>query len=56
MLSTFGAFWMGEGAGIEWPAEDAFILVILGVLTVAAFGMIGYLKRTKGQSVREARV
>ncbi len=29
MLVTFGTFWAGEGVGIDWPAEDASILVLL---------------------------
>lgn len=29
MLITFGTFWAGEGIGVEWPAGDLTILVIL---------------------------
>ena len=29
MLVSFGTFWAGEGVGIDWPAEDATILLIL---------------------------
>ena len=47
LLTSFGAFWMGEGAGIEWPGADAFLLVLLGVLGLATFALIGYLKRSK---------
>ena len=47
LLSLFGTFWMGEGAGIAWPASDAFLLVILAVLSLVTFGLIAYLKRIK---------
>ena len=39
MLVTFGTFWAGEGAGIEWPAGDA-TLVVLGV-GYALIGLAG---------------
>lgn len=54
ILTTFGAFWMGEGAGIEWPTGDLFILVLVGVFAIASFGLIAYLKRNKVRAEREA--
>ena len=54
LLASFGAFWMGEGAGIEWPAADAFILVFLGLLGLVTFASIAYLKRGKEPKVQEA--
>jgi len=29
MLVTFGTFWAGEGLGVDWPAGDLTIIVIL---------------------------
>jgi uncharacterized membrane protein len=29
LLSAFGAFWLGEGMGIEWPGDDLAILALL---------------------------
>jgi uncharacterized membrane protein len=37
MLTSFGVFWIGEGAGIHWPGSDLAIPVLVGfflVLTV----------------------
>ncbi|HKJ53420.1 MAG TPA: hypothetical protein VKB27_18140, partial [Gammaproteobacteria bacterium] len=34
MLSSFGVFWIGEGAGIEWPGADLSLLAIGGVFLV----------------------
>jgi uncharacterized membrane protein len=36
MLTSFGTFWAGEGAGAEWPAEDASLLGILALLLVSS--------------------
>jgi uncharacterized membrane protein len=54
LLSTFGTFWMGEGAGIEWPTGDVFLLILLIVFGILSFTLIRYLKRTKRQVAREA--
>jgi uncharacterized membrane protein len=42
MLTTFGIFWAGEGAGIHWPGSDvslfgllAYVLVTSALLTAA---------------------
>lgn len=55
ILSIFGTFWMGEGVGIEWPAADAFLFILLGVLALATFALIVYFRRSKRQVVGEAR-
>ena len=40
MLVSFGTFWAGEGIGIDWPAEDATILLILaGYLALSLMGV-----------------
>jgi uncharacterized membrane protein len=40
MLTGFGTFWAGEGVGIDWPAGDAAILVLLaGYLVLALLGV-----------------
>jgi len=39
MLVTFGTFWAGEGVGIDWPAGDAAIaILLLGYLVAALAG------------------
>ena len=53
VLSIFGTFWMGEGAGIEWPASDAFLFILLGIFALVTFALIVYLKRRVAQSLRE---
>ena len=31
MLTSFGLFWVGEGAGVHWPGSDLAILVLIAV-------------------------
>jgi uncharacterized membrane protein len=43
MLTSFGLFWLGEGAGVHWPGRDLAIPVLIGVfaavtaVTIALF-------------------
>ena len=36
MLSAFGVFWGAEGAGADWPAGDAAILVLIAFMLAVA--------------------
>ena len=45
MLTSFGLFWVGEGAGVRWPGSDLAILVFVGVLSVATLIAIAGLRR-----------
>ncbi len=45
MLSGFGTFWVGEGAGLVWPGGDAWIfLMTLGYL-LASLAVAAWLRR-----------
>jgi uncharacterized membrane protein len=44
MLTTFGSFWGGEGAGAHWPGGDAAILVLLAVYCAIAFALVTWLR------------
>jgi uncharacterized membrane protein len=37
MLSSFGVFWVGEGAGVHWPGSDLAIPVLVGFFIVVYF-------------------
>src|SRR5262249_6560980 len=47
LLTTFGIFWGGEGAGVEWPGSDLAILGILAVLATASFLSTRQLRRQR---------
>jgi uncharacterized membrane protein len=54
LLVIFGIFWMGEGAGIEWPFSDAFLLILFAVVALTTFGLITYFRRQKGLQAKGA--
>jgi uncharacterized membrane protein len=45
MLTTFGVFWAGEGAGANWPGQDASLALLLPALALVAFGLVAALRR-----------
>ncbi len=45
MLTSFGLFWVGEGAGLRWPGSDAAILVLVAGFLLIAIGMTRWLRR-----------
>jgi uncharacterized membrane protein len=50
MLTTFGLFWAGEGAGLSWPGKDLALLGILAYVFVLSAVLVSSLRR------RHARV
>jgi uncharacterized membrane protein len=46
MLTSFGIFWGGEGAGANWPGSDAALLVIIPAVALFGIGLIALLRRT----------
>ena len=46
MLITFGTFWAGEGVGIEWPAGDLTIVILLAFYAASAMVAIWSCRRT----------
>lgn len=45
MLVSFGTFWAGEGIGIDWPASDAILLVLVVAYALIGFAAIQLAKR-----------
>ncbi|MGI8712719.1 MAG: COG4280 domain-containing protein [Solirubrobacteraceae bacterium] len=45
MLTSFGMFWGGEGAGAHWPGGDAALLGIIPVTLALAVGLVAMLRR-----------
>jgi uncharacterized membrane protein len=47
MLTTFGIFWATEGAGAEWPGEDAALPAVLGFVALMSFAFVVLLRRAR---------
>ncbi len=45
MLTSFGIFWAGEGAGVDWPGSDLAILAVIGFVIATAFVLVEALRR-----------
>ncbi len=50
LLTTFGVFWAGEGAGDHWPGGEAFLPALLAFVTLAALGAVAALRRLRAAS------
>jgi uncharacterized membrane protein len=50
LLTTFGAFWGGEGVGVLWPGQDAAILAILAFVLLCALISVRLLQRPSKMS------
>jgi uncharacterized membrane protein len=47
-LVSFGIFWLGEAAGLTWPGDDLALPGLAALVTAAAFGAVGLLRRRAG--------
>lgn len=44
MLTSFGLFWVGEGAGVHWPGSDLAIPVLIGVFALVTAAGVALMK------------
>ena len=47
LLTSFGVFWGGEGAGVDWPGSEAAILAILAFLGLVSVVLVRQLRRQR---------
>ena len=47
LLTSFGIFWAGEGAGASWPGGDVALLGVLGYVTAMSFTLAAVLRRRR---------
>lgn len=48
MLTSFGTFWIGEGAGARWPGSDASLPILVGVFALATTALVVWTRRSAG--------
>jgi uncharacterized membrane protein len=44
MLCSFGLFWTGEGAGVDWPGGDFFIPVLVAYFVVVYIAFTAFMR------------
>jgi uncharacterized membrane protein len=47
MLTTFGIFWGAEGAGVDWPGDDAALPAVLVFVPLISLGYVSALRRRR---------
>ena len=45
MLTSFGLFWVGEGAGVHWPGGDVAIVGLVGLFALVTLLSVAWLRR-----------
>jgi uncharacterized membrane protein len=46
LLTSFGVFWAGEGAGVDWPGSDLAILGLVTFMAVVSLALAQRLRRS----------
>jgi len=54
LLTSFGTFWAGEGAGVEWPGTDLAILALVGLFGLSSFALVRGLRRRRRHALQPA--
>ncbi|HEX5195030.1 MAG TPA: hypothetical protein VFW09_19705 [Solirubrobacteraceae bacterium] len=44
LLSTYGCFWLAEGAGAHWPGGDASLLALIPGIALFAVALVAWLR------------
>src|SRR5262249_61895642 len=47
LLTSFGIFWGGEGAGVSWPGPDVAILGVIAYVALLSFALTRLLRRRR---------
>jgi uncharacterized membrane protein len=47
MLTSFGLFWVGEGAGVHWPGSDLAILTFVGLFSLLTWVSVAWLRHPR---------
>jgi uncharacterized membrane protein len=46
LLTSFGCFWGAEGAGVDWPGDEASLLGVIALFGVISFLLVRALRRS----------
>jgi uncharacterized membrane protein len=55
MLTSFGVFWVAEGAGVHWPGSDLFLLALVALFAATALSAIHLMRSALPSTVERVR-
>jgi uncharacterized membrane protein len=55
MLTSFGMFWGGEGAGARWPGSDSALLAVVPLVALLTLGLVALLRGEGPAGLRQQR-
>jgi uncharacterized membrane protein len=55
LLSSFGTFWLAEGAGAHWPGGDASLLLLIPWMAALSVALVAWLRPASATSLEQAR-
>jgi uncharacterized membrane protein len=47
LLTSFGCFWAAEGAGVDWPGDEASLVGVIAFFGLGSFVLVRALRRQK---------
>jgi uncharacterized membrane protein len=47
LLTSFGCFWGAEGAGVDWPGDEASLLGVVAFVAATSFVLVRLLRRQR---------
>jgi len=50
MLTSFGTFWIGEGAGAHWPASDGSLPVLVAIFGLLSAALVAWTRRSSASA------
>jgi uncharacterized membrane protein len=53
MLTSFGVFWIGEGAGVHWPGSDLALPVLVAFFAAVYFAFTAFMRTQLSPRVEE---
>jgi uncharacterized membrane protein len=50
MLTSFGVFWLGEGAGLHWPGGETILLALIAGVLAFSLAAVAVLRHAPGRA------
>ena len=47
LLTSFGCFWAAEGAGVDWPGDEASLLGVIAFFAAVSYVLVRALRRRR---------